>query len=145
MATPQRAATLSTRPMGNPLVAWVKRLSDPLASANHAQRWIAELPAGDILAIQKEALDLVAGFPGARRDVGPAQVEALLRIDSRLEPVLAQITRQYTASYQKSSSVESRPWHAAFDLVKAFIGAYQLSLKSGYPRADNRRWRAILP
>ena len=57
----------------------------------------------------------------------------------------AQITRQYTANYQKSSAVESRLWHAAFDLVKAFIGAYQLALKAGYPRADNRRWRAILP
>jgi len=145
MATPQRAPMGSSRGFGNPLVAWVKRLSDPLASAAHAERWIAELPGGDVLAVQKEALDLVAGFPGARRDVGPAQVEALLRIDARLEPVLAQITRQYTASYQKSSSVESRLWHAAFDLVKAFIGAYQLALKAGYPRADNRRWRAILP
>jgi len=145
MATLQRAVTVSSRTMGNPLVAWVRRLSDPLASANHAQRWIAELPGGDVLAIQKEALDLIAGFPGSRRDVGPAQVEALLRIDSRLEPVLTQITRQYTANYQKSSSVESRLWHAAFDLVKAFIGAYQLALKAGYPRADNRRWRAILP
>ena len=98
-----------------------------------------------MLAIQKEALDLVAGFPGARRDVGPAQVEALLRIDARLEPVLAQITHQYTVNYQKSSSVESRLWHAVFDLVKAFIGAYQLALKAGYPRADHQRWRAILP
>jgi hypothetical protein len=145
MATPQRAAMGSSRSFGNPLVAWVRRLSDPLASANHAARWIAELPSGDVLAIQKEVLDLVAGFPGSRRDVGPAQVEALLRIDSRLEPVLAQITRQYTSNYQKSSSVESRLWHAAFDLVKAFIGAYQLALKAGYPKADNRRWRAILP
>ena len=73
MATPQRAVTVSSRTMGNPLVAWVRRLSDPLASANHAQRWIAELPSGDVLAIQKEALDLIAGFPGSRRDVGPAQ------------------------------------------------------------------------
>jgi len=149
MATPQRAASGNGggagRTVGNPLVAWVRRLSDPLASANHAQRWIAELPAGDVLVIQKEALELVAGFPGSRRDVGPAQVEALLRIDSRLEPVLAQITQQYTANYQKSSSVESRLWHAAFDLVKAFIGAYQLALKAGYPRAEQRRWRAILP
>jgi len=145
MATPQRASMAPSRTFGNPLVAWVRRLSDPLASANHAARWIGELPGGDILALQKEALDVVAGFPGSRRDVGPAQVEALLRIDSRLEPVLAQITRQYTANYQKSSAVESRLWHAAFDLVKAFIGAYQLALKAGYPRADNRRWRAILP
>ena len=64
VATPQRVAMGPPRSMGNPLVAWVRRLSDPLASANHAQRWIAELPSGDVLAIQKEALDLIAGFPG---------------------------------------------------------------------------------
>ena len=145
MATPQRVPMGPQRNFGNPLVAWVRRLSDPLASAAHAERWAGELPAGDVLALQKEALELVAGFPGARRDVGPAQVEALLRIDARLEPALVQLTRQYTANYQKSSSVESRTWHAAFDLVKAFIGAYQLALKAGYPRAENRRWRAILP
>lgn len=143
MAYPQRAAASSSR--SNPIVAWVRRLSDPMSSAGHAQRWISELPVGDVLAVQKEALDLVAGFPGSRREVGPAQVEALLRIDARMEPVIAEITRQYTASYQKSSTVESRLWHGAFDLVKAFIGAYQIALKSGYPRADHRRWRPILP
>ena len=30
MATLQRAVTVSSRTMGNPLVAWVRRLSDPL-------------------------------------------------------------------------------------------------------------------
>ncbi|MFO1282488.1 MAG: hypothetical protein U1F51_08455 [Burkholderiales bacterium] len=144
MAYPQRAVPSASRSSSR-IVAWVRRLSDPMSSAGHAARWISELPAGDVLAIQKEALDLVAGFPGSRRDVGPGQVEALLRIDARMEPVIAEITKQYTASYQKSSTVESRLWHGAFDLVKAFIGAYQIALKSGYPRADNRRWRPILP
>ena len=32
-----------------------------------------------------------------------------------------------------------------FDLVKAFIAAYHASLKAGFPRADNKRWRAVLP
>ncbi len=63
------------------------------------------------------------------------QVEALLRIDARLEPIIAQLTQQYTANYQKSTSVESRLWHSVFDLVKAFTAAYQIALKAGYPRA----------
>ena len=46
MATPQRASMAPSRTFGNPLVAWVRRLSDPLASANHAARWIGELPGG---------------------------------------------------------------------------------------------------
>jgi hypothetical protein len=128
-----------------PVYNWIRTLNDPFRNAHTAARWIASLPAIDALSIQKEALDLVAEFPGARRDVGPGQVEALLKIDARLEPVIAQLTQQYTANYQKSTSVESRLWHAVFDLVKAFTAAYQLGLKAGYPRADNKRWRAVLP
>ena len=131
--------------MIEPILNWFRALSDPLSGANNAARWIAQLPASDPAAVQKETLELVAGFPGARKDTGPAQVEALLRIDGRLEPVMAQLTQQYTINYQKSTGVESRLWHSVFDLVKAFIAAYQLALKAGYPRADNKRWRAILP
>jgi len=128
-----------------PVVNFFRTLNDPFRNAHTAGRWIAALPALDALSIQKEALDLVAAFPGARREVGPGQVEALLRVDARLEPVMAQLTQQYTTNYQKSTGVESRLWHAVFDLVKAFTAAYQLGLKAGYPRADNRRWRAVLP
>jgi hypothetical protein len=131
--------------MLSPVYNWVRTLNDPIRNAHTASRWIASLPAADALSIQKEALDLVAGFPGARSEVRPGQVEALLKIDARLEPVIAQLTQQYTANYQKSTSVESRLWHSVFDLVKAFTAAYQLALKAGYPRAGNKRWRAVLP
>ena len=112
-------------------VNFVRALRDPLGSANLASRWIAQLPQTDAIAIQKEALDLVAEFPGPRKEAGPAQVEALLRIDARLEPVIAQLTQQYTTNYQKSSAVESRLWHSVFDLVKAFTAAYQVALRAG--------------
>ena len=95
--------------------------------------------------MQREALELVSGFPGSRKEPGPGQVEALLRIDARLEPVIAQLTQQYTINYQKSTAVESRLWHSVFDLVKAFTAAYQIALKSGYPRTQSKRWRATLP
>lgn len=131
--------------MIEPIVHWVRSLNDPLRSAGQASRWIATLPASDALAIQKEALEVIAGFPGHRGELHPGQAEALLKIDARLEPVLAGLTRQYTTSYQKSSSVESRLWHSVFDVVKAFLVAYHASLKAGYARADNKRWRAVLP
>ena len=128
-----------------PMWSWFRSFSDPLASANNASRWIGQLPSIDAAGLQKEALELVSGFPGTRREAGPGQVEALLRIDGRVEPIIAQLTQQYTQNYQKSTNIESRLWHAVFDLVKAFIAAYQIALKAGYPRADNKRWRAILP
>ncbi|HEY5308210.1 MAG TPA: hypothetical protein VIK97_06870, partial [Casimicrobiaceae bacterium] len=119
------------------MLDWVRALYDPLSSAKHAGRWIAQLPMSEAMAIQREALELVSGFPGSRKEPGPGQVEALLCIDARLEPVLAQLTQQYTANYQKSTAVESRLWHSVFDLVKAFNAAYQVALKAGYPRAQS--------
>jgi hypothetical protein len=128
-----------------PILNWFRTLNDPFRNTHTAGRWIAALPGTDALTIQKEALELITEFPGARGEVGPGQVEALLKIDARLEPILAHLTQQYTANYQKSTGVESRLWHAVFDLVKAFTAAYGVALKAGYPRADNKRWRAVLP
>lgn len=131
--------------MLDPALGWLRSLGAPLRNANHAARWVAQLPTTDALAVQREALELVGAFPAPMRDVGPAQAEALLQVDSRLEPVIDELTQQYTTSYQKSSAVETRLWHGVFDLVKAFIAAYQACLKAGYPRAENKRWRAVLP
>jgi len=131
--------------MSTLVVNWLRSFADPFASANRATRWIGELPATDTMAIQKDALDLIVQFPGSRNEAGPGQVEALLRIDARLEPVIAQLTQQYAANYQKSTGVESRLWHAVFDLIKAFTAAYQTALKAGYPHTENKRWRAALP
>jgi len=95
--------------------------------------------------MQREALDLVGSFPGARRNIGPAQAEALLRIDARFEPIISHLTAQYTANYQRSSGVETRLWHGVFDLVKAFNGAYQAMLKAGYAAGEQKRWKSVLP
>jgi hypothetical protein len=126
------------------LLAWRRSLSDPLRNAGAATRWVAGLPTADALQLQREALDLVASFPGSRRAIGPNQAEALLRIDARFEPVIKQLTAQYSANYQRSTGVETRLWHGVFDLVKAFIAAYQATLKSGYA-GEQRRWKGVMP
>jgi hypothetical protein len=127
------------------LRTWRRSLRDPLRGGKAAARWIGSLPTGDPLQLQREALDLVASFPGSRRKIVPAQAEALLRIDARCEPIIAQLTAQYTANYQRSSSVETRLWHGVFDLVKAFTAAYQAVLKAGYAAGEQKRWKAVLP
>jgi hypothetical protein len=134
-----------SQPLHEPVVAWFRSLGDPLRNTKTAAQWIAALPAADAMAIQKEALELVSGFPGSRRVPAPAQAEALLRIDARLEPVLSQLSTQYTTNYQKSTAIETRLWHGVFDLVKAFASAYSATLRAGYPRADQKRWRDLLP
>ena len=128
-----------------PFLNSLRSMHDPLRSANAAGRWLASLPAADVAAIQKKTVTVVARFAEGRREVGPGQVEALLRIDARLESVLADLTRDYTANYQTSTDVEVRLWHRVIDLVKVFTAAYQAALRVGYPRADDKRWRAVLP
>jgi hypothetical protein len=132
------------RPIRERLRIWRRSLRDPLRGGKAASRWIASLPAGDPLTMQREALDLVSSFPGGRRSIGPGQAEALLRIDARFEPIISHLTAQYTANYQRSSGVETRLWHGVFDLVKAFTGAYQAALKAGYAAGEQKRWRSVL-
>jgi len=128
-----------------PAFSWIRSLKDPFRNSSAAAQWISTLPTSDTIALQKEALDLVAGFPDARRVIGPNQAEALLRVDARLEPVLAQLAQQYATNYQKSTDVETRLWHAVFDLVKAFAAAYAAVLRVGYPRAAHKRWELLVP
>ena len=133
------------RPFRERLRTWRRSLRDPLRGGKSASRWIASLPTGDPLTMQREALDLVSSFPGSRRSIGPAQAEALLRVDARFEPIISHLTAQYTANYQRSSGVETRLWHGVFDLVKAFTGAYQAALKAGYAAGEQKRWKGVLP
>jgi hypothetical protein len=136
---------LPKRPLRERIRTWRRSLQDPLRGGKSAAHWVAALPTGDPLEIQREALELVASFPGGRRRIGAAQAEALLRVDARCEPIVSQLTMQYTANYQRSSSVETRLWHGVFDLVKAFTAAYQALLKAGYAAGEQKRWRVVLP
>lgn len=131
--------------MIEPVLDWLRRLNDPLRNPAQVRRFIARLPAGDALEAQRESLELLANFPSGGREVTAPQLEALMKLDARLEPIIKDLTRQYTTNYQKSSTVESRLWHAVFDLVKGFIGAYNAALQGGFPHAESRRWRVVLP
>ena len=125
--------------MIEPALDWLRRLNDPLRNSTQIGRWMARLPAGDVLEIQRRSLELLATFPAGGREASAAQLEALLKLDARLEPIINDLTLQYTINYQKSSTVESRLWHAVFDLVKGFIAAYNAALQAGLPNAERFR------
>jgi hypothetical protein len=137
--------TIPKRPLRERLRSLQRTLRDPLRGSKAAMRWISVLPTEDPLDVQREVLDLVTSFPGGRRRIGPGQAEALLHIDARCEPIVAQLTAQYTGNYQRSSGIETRLWHGVFDLVKAFTAAYQATLKSGYAAGEQKRWKSVLP
>src|SRR5438093_5614498 len=136
---------VAKRPLRERFPTRKRSLRDPLRGGKAAARWIASLPTADPLQLQHETLDLVASFPGGRRRIGPAQADALLHVDARCEPIVSQLTAQYTANYQRSSGVETRLWHGVFDLVKAFTAAYQATLKAGYAAGEQKRWKVVLP
>jgi hypothetical protein len=121
----------------------IRSLKDPFRNANAAAQWIAACRRRTRPCRRRR-------WSSSRTSRAPAvsrvmRVEALLRIDARLEPVLAQLAQQYAMNYQKSTDVETRLWHAVFDLVKAFAAAYGAVLRAGYPRSDHKRWQALLP
>jgi hypothetical protein len=125
-----------SQPMHEPVVAWFRSFGDPLRNTKAAAQWIAALPTTDAMAIQKEALELVTKFPGARRVAGPAQAEALLRIDARLERILSQLSTQYTTNYQKSTAVETR-LAASSTWSKAFAAALRGAARELSARRPN--------
>jgi hypothetical protein len=129
-----------SQPMHEPVVAWLRSFGDPLRNTKSAAQWIASLPTTDAMAIQKEALELVSKFPGNRRMAGPAQAEALLRIDARLEPILSQLSQQYTTNYQKSTGGDAPV--ASLDLVKARCDLRKRAARGISARRD--RWRDLL-
>jgi hypothetical protein len=144
MAEP-RGLKLARRPLRERLRNWRRSLRDPLRGSKAAARWVQSLSSADPLELQSEALELVASFPGGRRRIEPVEVEALLSVDARCEPIISQLTEQYTVNYQRSSGVETRLWHGVFDLVKAFTAAYQAVLKAGYAAGEQKRWKTVLP
>ena len=52
--------------MIEPVLDWVRRLNDPLRNTTQIGRWMARLPAGDVLEIQRKSLELARGVPERR-------------------------------------------------------------------------------
>ena len=123
----------------------LRALTDPLRSIAAVERWIGSLAGADLQSIHRKAIEVVGHFAVPGQPIEPERVDALLKIDAWLEPVLARLTTDYAAQYEHSSDTELRLWQQGFDLIKAFAAAYQAAMRDGYPRADDKRWRALLP
>jgi hypothetical protein len=130
--------------MPRTLVNTFRSLFDPLRNRRTADRWIASLPAVDPLATRKKVLEVVGPFiRGA--DVRPSRIEALLKVDACVDTLVEELTRHYTAVYDKDTEVELRSWQAVFDVIKAFVSAYQGAWHGGHARYEDKSWRAVLP
>ena len=87
--------------------------------------------------------------PRSREDgasIGPAQVERRCCVDARLEPIISQLTAQYTANYQRSSSVETPPLARRLRLgERRSPQRIEATLKAGYAAGEQKRWNTVLP
>ena len=61
-------AALPVARRSSPFVDWLRRLKDPLRNTTQIGRWMARLPVGDVLEIQRQALELLANFPSGGRE-----------------------------------------------------------------------------
>jgi len=98
------------------------------------------LPTADPLQLQREALDLVASFPGGRPGIGPRRQTPLLRVDARCEPIISQLTAQYTANYQRSSR-----WRRGCGMGCSIWSSVHRGISGGiegrYAAGEQKRWK----
>ncbi len=132
---------MAKRSVRDRMAIWRRSLSDPLRNAKAAARWIASLPAERRAAAAARGArpGHVVSRQGAARS-GRRRPKRCCESTRASSPSSLELTAQYTANYQRSSSVETRLWHAVFDLVKAFTAAYQAALKT---RLRRRRGQAV--
>ena len=103
--TPPRLRTAPQRRMlSTPSQLGLRSLNDPLRNATYGGALDrARCPPATRWRSRRRRSSSSPSFPARAATSGPAQVEALLKIDARLEPIIAQLTQQYTTNYQKST------------------------------------------
>jgi hypothetical protein len=121
-----------------------RALFDPLRNTEAAERFIAALPVSDPVATRERVVGALSNSPRDTAMRAP-RVEALLKLDARLESLVAELIATYTAAYDKSAENELRTWQAAFDIIKLFVAAYGGAWRAGRTGVDEKRWRALLP
>ena len=114
------------------------------ATRNAAARWIAALPTAR-RACRSSAKRSTSSrrFPARGASIGPAQVEALLRIDARLEPI---ISAAHAAIHGELPELERRRDAAVARRVRSGQGVHRRlpggAARRATPRGEQKRWKS---
>src|SRR5579862_2881031 len=119
-----------------------KTSKDALTDTKSAERWLASLPANDLLGLHAAVLvELGALTEGSARRT-PARLAALFHVDGSCDQLRRGLIAQYLEHGSRSARVENQLWQALFDLTQGFLLCYQAFAKeaSHYPAAHSK-WR----
>ncbi len=118
---------------------------DPLADLKSAERWLASYPGNDPLAIYVDVLAELGKIAhrGAQRT--PARLEALFRVDAKVETLRKHLIAQYIEHASRSSKIEDQLWSSLFELTQAFSLAYQAFAGYAADPGQNPKWQLLLP
>jgi hypothetical protein len=122
-----------------------KGRSEPLADVKSAGRWLATLPAGDALHVQREIAGQLTKLTKTDARHTPGGLAAVFYVDAQAHAVRKTLTTQYVGHTGRSSRIDTKLWQALFDLTRAFIGCYGAYAHTVAARAQSARWRALLP
>lgn len=123
-----------------------KTSKDPLSDAKSAERWLASLPANDLLAMHGAVLIELGALADGDARRTPARLDAVFCVDESCDRLRRSLIAQYLEHGALSSRIENQLWQALFDLTQGFLLCYQAFAKdaSHYPAA-NSKWRLQMP
>lgn len=132
-----------------PMFAFLKSASpqgaDPLVSVRSAGAWIESLPTLDLVARQQLALRAFEAMRQSTRPFDTSRMDALQHVDAAFRNDRRKLFRQFVENFESSPRVAERVWNAGFELVQAFIGAYQSAIEAALAPPAYARWKPRVP
>jgi hypothetical protein len=122
-----------------------KSSKDPLADARSAERWLAQFPASDPLAVHAEVVAQLGRAADRGAERSPQRLEAIFRADAGTQLLQRNLTAQYIEHARRSSKIENQLWQALFDLTQSYLVCYVLYAREIAERGQSAKWKALLP
>jgi cyclic-di-GMP-binding protein len=118
---------------------------DRLADVKAVERWLANFPPNDPLALHREVLTELGRLTERDARLTVQRLEAVFHLDTRADDLRKTLTAQYIEHANRSSRIENQLWSSLFDLTQAFLLAYQAFSREIAHRTLSGKWEALLP
>jgi hypothetical protein len=117
----------------------------PLSDVRSAERWLATLPGGDMLAAHSDVIAQLDRVSGSAVTHTPQQLRAVFHVDAQTVAQRRALIDQYVEHASRSSRIENQLWTALFGLTQGFITTYQSFAREIADHPHTARWQELLP
>jgi len=117
----------------------------PLGDASSAGKWLASLPTGDPLRIQREVLKALHKLAESTTPRTVSGLKALFTVDAHTKGLFQSLIAQYAEQANRSTKIEDQLWQALLDLNQGFQACYGAFTREIQAREHHRKWQALLP